>query len=379
MIMSWEEGVRNIRYFLETYIPSRPEFVESAIKVFTSTAVTLNLGVERAYKEFIDYLPVKLGFYSDAFPGYKVQASDLADPIGYGHKIPAPLIVDFYYPAADASERDILIGALESGAVDHYDFLHGWTVVAPDQEQPAAAAVLQAVYASGHGLPMLPDWALDFAGLAPEDVAFLVGVYVAAFSRAPEYEGLAYWAQELANHLAQGEAPADAYKQLAKAMHAAGDGAGEIGAHLDDAAYVEYLYQSALGRLTDAGGRDYWLSHLAAGGDRGEFIAVLLTSGLASAGDDVFLAARIAVAGYVAQPQISSDPDQVDLVGVLAGVHNAATAWTAISRLEADGWELASPEAYGADDFVVFPEEEVNIELVGLPPGGVEGEGWMPG
>lgn len=377
MAMSVEEGVRNIRYFMETYLPSRPDLADSAIRAFTSTAVNLKLGVERAYKEFVDVVPIDVGFYGKAFPGYEIDEAALADPIGYGHAIPAALIVDFYYAGAPVAERDLLVSALEKGIIDHYDFLHGWTSIAPEQERPAAAAVLYAIYAAGHGNPELPAWPLEFVGLEQEDVAFLVGVYVAAFSRAPEYEGLAYWANELADGMERGLAPPDAYKHVAALMQASGAGAGEVGAGMDDRTYVDYLYQSALGRPAERDGQDYWLSHLAAGGDRGEFIAVMLASGLESAGDDLYLHARIAVAGYAAQA--SADPGRIDLAGLLTGVHNTATARAAIDLLEHGIFDLAplddTAEADPAGE--VGDHAAAEVELVGLAVSTVDAVGHL--
>lgn len=372
MAMTLEDGIRNIRYFMETYLPSRPDIAEGAVRVFTSTVVNLNLSVEYAYKDFIDYLPIDVGFYARAFPGYEVDQAALADPIAYGYTIPAALIVDFYYPDAPAAERDLLVRSLESGAIDHYDFLQGWTAVAPEDSRPPAAVVLHAIHASGHGNPELPALPLAFDGLAEDEVAFLVGVYVAAFSRAPEHDGLAYWAQELADGMGHGAAPADAHKHVAALMYASGRESGESGPELDDAGYIDHLYRAALGRPADPDGGGYWLSHLAQGGDRGEFIAVLLASGLASAGDDAYLQARIAVAGHAAQPHISGDPQHIDLAEVLAGVYNAATARAAIDLMDAGVFQTG-PVDIGTDAY-----QDESAWSVGLDEPLVDPQGLVP-
>src|SRR5690606_34006407 len=253
----------------------------------------------------------------------------------YGYTIPADLIVDFYYPDASPQDRSTLIDSLNNGAIDHYDFLHGWTAVSPYVERPSADTVLYAIHAAGHGEPVLPEIDLDLHGLGEPNLDFLVGMYVSAFGRAPEHEGLAYWAGQLADDLNQGWPPDDARKAVASLMYASGAANGEAQAHLDDAAYVNHLYASMLNREPDARGAAYWTKHLREGGERSEFIAVMLASALESTGDDAYLAARITVAKYVAQEAISGDTEAMDLAAVLAGVYNGATAWRAIVDLDA--------------------------------------------
>src|SRR5690606_35417228 len=120
---------------------------------------------------------------------------------------------------------------------------------------------------------------------------------------------------------------------------------GETAAHLDDAAYGEHLYISAVGREAEPGGQAYWTEHLESGGAGSEFIALLLASALQSEGDDTYLGSRIAVAKYAAQDHISSDPESIGLAFVLDGVHNHATAWSAIKDIDHGVFDLTPGDA----------------------------------
>lgn len=372
--MTFEDGIRYIRYFTQQYVPSRPDVEEDQVSVFTSTVKTLKLSVEFAYKDFVEIAPIDVGLYSEAFPGYPVTLEALADPVAYGQSIPPELIVDFYYPEASDDTRATLIASFQDGDIDHFDFLHGWTVVAPQSDHPSADEVLYAIHASGHGDPELPVTDLSFDGLSVAELDFLAGVYVAALGRAPEHEGLAYWAAQLAGELERGTAAGDAFKALAGVMHASGTDNGETAAYLGDATYVDHLYASTLGRAPDAEGRVYWTGHLADGGARSEFVAVLLASALQSAGDDAYLAARIAVAKFVAQEHVSEDPQLIDLATVLDGVYNSATAWRTVRDVENGRFAVAPSEEVWvepvAESLAFVPGMEpdsYDVSLIGMP------------
>lgn len=73
----------------------------------------------------------------------------------------------------------------------------------------------------------------------------------------------------------------DAFKLLAHHMYWAGAQGGEQGTDLPNADYVDFVYQTVLGREGEASGVAYWVKELDDGSvARSEFIAVFLTSAL---------------------------------------------------------------------------------------------------
>ncbi|GAA5236115.1 hypothetical protein GCM10025795_43800 [Verticiella sediminum] len=275
------------------------------------------------------------GQYYKAFPSSPVDIWAINNPDAYVASIKADEFVDFLYPTAAPGERAALINAVQSGNISHVEMVQGWIEVAPHNPAPNADDVLEAVYDAGNGA--LPDADLAFDGVTAAQVDFLVSMYVGAFGRAPEFEGLAYWAGDVAHYLEEGMSEADAFRAVAKSMYHSGSVSGEAGTVLNNEQFLELAYASVLGRLPDASGRDHWLQELDTGvQSRDAFLFTFLVAALGADGDQSYLHARLAVASHAAQAHVSGpDAPGVDLVAILAGVADAGDAYRAILHLRA--------------------------------------------
>ncbi|WP_425913259.1 DUF4214 domain-containing protein [Pseudomonas sp. GWSMS-1] len=153
----------------------------------------------------------------------------------------------------------------------------------------------------------LPHSPLSFAGVSASQQDFLVALYVGAFSRAPEFDGLKFWAGALANQITYGANADVALQDIGRAMYQAGAQNGEGGTQLSTRDYVSFAYQNSLGREPDEGGFNFWVEVLESGQlQRGDFLATFLSSALDNpTGDSQFLNARITVAEYMAQEHVS--------------------------------------------------------------------------
>ena len=91
-------------------------------------------------------------------------------------------------------------------------------------------------------------------------------LYDTLFDRAPDSEGLAFWAGALRGGTALG-AVADGFVASPEVQ-------GRYGG-LGDAEFVNALYRNALDREADAAGRDFWTGALQGGSDRGDVVQVI--------------------------------------------------------------------------------------------------------
>lgn len=229
---------------------------------------------------------------------------------------------------------------------------------------------------------------------------FLTAVYVAAFNRAPEHEGLKYWWGQLQSALREGMPEPDAYKWVAHHMYWSGAQHGEQGTTLPNAEYVHFLYRTVLGREGDSGGLNYWIKRL----DneeipRSEFIATFLSSALKPGNSDgEFVRARVEVAKQFASEVVSGE-DAIkrglteSLGDVLEGVVDAETAKIAVTELWSKvlaynsevhtdthaEWDANDTEAFllsepspapyddeaPSEDLLSLVEQGVNISLIG--------------
>ncbi|MFK3736356.1 Ig-like domain-containing protein [Massilia sp. TN1-12] len=109
--------------------------------------------------------------------------------------------------------------------------------------------------------------ALDFNH---SDVATLVRVYSSLFERAPDEAGINYWLDVRATGLS--------ISAIADRFVAASE-TGSLHGKLDDGAFVDMLYRTALGRMESAAEKSYWTDQLAAGTlDRGQVLLAFADS-----------------------------------------------------------------------------------------------------
>jgi len=97
------------------------------------------------------------------------------------------------------------------------------------------------------------------------NLGFAYRIYAAVFGRLPDEEGLRFWTGRL-DALAPEVGVAAAELAVAEAFVENPEFEARFGADASDAAYVEALYEQALGREADDAGFDFWLEAFA--GDR---------------------------------------------------------------------------------------------------------------
>ena len=106
-----------------------------------------------------------------------------------------------------------------------------------------------------------------------QDKQSLLKVYLAAFQRAPELEGLNYWLAEVdRNGLAktlQTIFTLSSVQQLYPASQS-------------DSAFVTSIYNNVFSKSPDSEGLGYWVSQLAAGGNRGALVLQMIDAGLST-------------------------------------------------------------------------------------------------
>lgn len=155
-------------------------------------------------------------------------------------------------------------------------------------------------------------------------------LYVALFNRAPDAEGLGYWAQRMSN----GESWAD----IANAMYATEPARATYPLYLTNAEIVAAFYENVLGRPGDAEGLGYWEAMMnAPGATPGSVIAAMIdvvtnydgddADGLASA---ALFANKVAVADYFVRNVGTIEGSQAALQGVTADPDSVGEAIAAI-------------------------------------------------
>lgn len=189
-----------------------------------------------------------------------------------------------------------------------------------------------------------PDPSLNL-GVSSSQLDFLVAIYVGAFTRAPEYEGLKYWSGYLARELKSQPNEGAAFIALSKEMYNSGKNNGEGGTQLSNKEYVNFAYNNILGRDGDTGGIDYWNNELSSGNtDRGAFVSKFVSNALGNLKDGAFLEARIAVAKFAAQEKVSGPgAPGINLIEVIASVSDTSSALAAIDSIN---------QRYGVPDTV---------------------------
>lgn len=377
MYLSKDQAIANISAFYDKYIPSYPAVKDGAIASF-NFLISQGVSVSAAYEARISSAAWSAAKLED---GFSIPAPSDADRYNYGLQVNSARpedVVKYFYSAGTAAEQAAMVSAIKSGSLSSTDFVKGISVIAPTNAHPSPSEII----AKGtdpivNGIE-LPQIQFNFPGLNHTQEKFLVSLYVAAFDRAPEYEGLKFWAGQLASKLTAGEAQQTAYVSISKSMYTIGEQNGEGGSKLGNADYVSLAYTSALGRQPDAEGKAYWANALDKGTvQRGDFLATFLTTANGSERDSTFLEARIAVAQYAAQKHISgAGAPGIDLHGIIQTVTSGTTALSVIDSIVqkygvAPVETLASMFASWADTGSAAPSEHssdvvTKIALVGI-------------
>jgi hypothetical protein len=280
------------------------------------------------------------------FPGY---VAVLGKATAFVESLPSSMVVNFLYPNGSAADKAAMVSALDSGAISKENFTFGLTKLGTTNTAPTIADVTKAATVAGL-TDSYPDSGLHVPGVTSAQQDFVVALYDSSFSRAPEYNGLVYWANKLNVELGYGTDQTTAYAVISKQMYIDGKGNGEAGTNLGNSDYVNFAYQNILGRGGDAAGVSYWNDKLATGAvDRGSFVAKFVGDAINNAGDSDFLQARIAVSKYAAQAHVSGpSAPGIDLHAVIQNVSDAASANAAINAIIAKYGTAAAPHALDA-------------------------------
>lgn len=308
------------------YLASEPFYIDYVLGVFHA----LPQSVEERYLNVVGVLTA-VAHESTVDPTY---SSGLV-PEAYLATLTSAQFVDFMYPSS--AIRSELIAALDSGVITKTEFAAAAGLVT--SASPTAEALLAAVELAT-GMPVmtpieLPDAAIAFPGVNDAQVEFVTAMYIGAFSRAPEFEGLKFWAGELAGHVENGASAYDALLLVGENMYRTGALNGEGGTNLNNRDYVEFAYTNSLGRQYDQKGFDFWVNEINTGiVSRGQFLTAFITAALQNSVDGEYLQARVAVAEHAAQAHVSGTGALgINLVEIIADIANARDAFVVIKSI----------------------------------------------
>lgn len=363
-----------------------------------------------AYDAVIDSLIMRALAYGNALPGYSGNPLMGAALEAAFNNASSSDLINFAYPSADAATKQQLAAALDNGSIKGFDVVNAMALLSPTTATPSADAVKQVAGQIDAGtLPSpgqvsdaisgvaptptvptvpveinYPKATLDLHGISESNASFLAALYVGAFNRAPENGGMNYWINELSTLLKSGLSEQQAYQALGQSLYQAGTVNGEGGTSLSNDNFIKYAYENSLGREPDSGGFAYWQTQLASGAiQRSDFLKTFLSAALEGDVDGAYLQARVAVAKFVAQENVSGDKSPgVNLKTILSTVKDEATAKTAIAGIEATYGKLTlgtagvdhitlngSPSNYDLkidDNYITYTSGGVKQVLIGV-------------
>jgi len=127
--------------------------------------------------------------------------------------------------------------------------------------------------------------------ITAEQQTQLIEVYVASFNRAPDADGLAYWATQLEGGME--------LEQIARSFFVQPEAASFYPESLTTAEFVDQVYLNVLNRTADADGKAYWVNELDTGlQDRAKFLLAIINAAKTSTNlDDQAVIANKAEAG----------------------------------------------------------------------------------
>lgn len=333
------QAISNIESFYKEYLPTfvakfPNDSYQTAGSLFTSL---MNSGwsLKASYDYVIAQAVVSAASFEHAYPSNPVPTgSQMTDPVGFANSMPASEVINYLYPNASAADKASLAASIKNGSLSVTDFASAISTLKPTNANPTPDQVKSAPEVLT-GAANLPDSGLHFVGLSEHQLDFLTSMYIGGFSRTPEYEGLKYWANELATDMQHGMTQSAAFLAVGQNIYKAGAQNGEAGTTLNTADYVTFAYNNALGRVADTAGYNYWVNDLNAGHiSRGDFLTTFLTAGNNYARDAEFLAARTAVGEFAAQEHVSgSGAPGIDSKTILNGVTDIASAHTVINGI----------------------------------------------
>lgn len=260
------DGFRDqIDYLLSTYAPRYKQSIDTPSKPLVDTYLGffksfLQTGqsFEQTYSTLITWALSDISVEqtlggTNHFPTTPVFVSG-GDPSAWIQQLNATELVNTLYGAnAPANIRTALIQEIEAGTFSRADFV---------------SAFLDVKVSDGIAVPTVNDIhaTLSEFFLTPNTLQFdadyaLTHIYLGAFGRAPDGDGLAYWKAKVAEI---------GIARTTDALYQGGLDNGELNANVSNTEFVTNFYQSILGRTPDAAGLNFWVDKLDAGHlDRG--------------------------------------------------------------------------------------------------------------
>lgn len=371
--LNQSQAAANIVSFYQSYLPTLlaklPNAYQSSVDLFHAL-MDAGYSLKSSYDQVIAQAVISAGSFENAYPSNPVPTpTQSLNPIAFVNTIPANEVITYLYPNVSAADKASLTASIQNGSLSVSDLASAISLLKPTTANPTADQIQHAGEALGSGAN-LPDAGLSFPGLSDQQLGFLTSMYIGAFGRTPEYEGLKYWASELAGELNHGVGQMAAFVATGNNIYKAGSQNGEAGTTLNTADYLTFAYNNALGRTADTAGYNYWMHDLTSGAiSRGDFLATFLTAGLNQARDESFLAGRIAVGEFAAQQHVSGKgASGIDTKGILSGVTDVASAQSVINSIIQKYGTASSPKAEQVDVFHGITSQEFSslIELTGV-------------
>ena len=146
---------------------------------------------------------------------------------------------------------------------------------------------------------IVATWMVKAASLPADQLMKVVDLYTAGLGRAPDAQGLDYYASRLADGASLGD--------ISKAIFGSVEAAPIYTYPNTDEAFVGLVYQNALGRAPDQAGLAYWMKELASGQlARTDMVTAVIAGARGPGGgtaDQQYIAAREAVGAHFAIAQ----------------------------------------------------------------------------
>lgn len=341
MSLTRAQAYSNIDSFIAKYLPYRAERFGSAEEQFSYSfdTIALHMGIDEAYSMTMTSLIALIA--TEPSSPFSVSMAGHSGVESFVNALPAQELVGYLYADASPAEQQAAISLIQQGTLSKTSFTVGLSIAQSATSTPPLTAIQEAAAAIQEAgnteLPQPPVFGpfprLDIPELNDSQQDFLTSIYVGAFGRAPEHEGLVFWAREMVKVLPNTEV--NPFSFISEQMYIAGTGNNEGGTHLPHADYIHFAYNNVLGREAEPDGYNFWLNELNSGAvNRGNFIATFI-GGVGEGRDATFLDARLAVASYVAQEHVSGrSAPPIDLRGVLNGVVDMPSAAQTIEQLE---------------------------------------------
>lgn len=333
MSMTYEEGragviaaMEHLRHLTDVEPGAYEQQASFQLGLYDSISTS---GFEYAYHAVVEAIPVS--FY-DAFLFYQGINRNLPSATDeFWAALGGQEVVDNFYP--DAVARNELIAELDAGTITGGDIMLSLAITGYDNdnlsvdeiktygsmvdENPVVAneryiELPTPTFVEESPVYDLPDAGLTFDGLTDDQLDFMIAMYVGAFSRAPDYDGLEFWANGLAAKMSTGQSFDDAILDISQSFYDAGSRNGELGTDMSSAEYVERAYDNVLGRLPDSGGKQFWTDALDSGAtSKGHFLVNFINGATDSEKDSTHIDQLVSVSEFMAQEHVSADGNDV--------------------------------------------------------------------